>query len=146
MQFNSVQSGSFLTGAKSVVDATNEIYEATRNTGLDVTQITNQNRQSRADLKVVAERAARDTRAQSMKSAADRKIDDIKIDLYKYKKEKLRKAGILAANMYMQTAALMGPEAPKKAEFQDPCQMRRRTMLPDRIPDRYERIDGEIWY
>ena len=116
MQFNSVQSGSFLTCAKSVVDATNEIYEATRNTGLDVTQITNQNRQSRADLKVVAERAARDTRAQSMKSAADRKVDDIKIDLYKYKKEKLRKAGILAANMYMQTAALMGQEAQEERQ------------------------------
>lgn len=115
MQFNSVQSGSFLTGAKSVVDATNEIYEATRNTGLDVTQITNQNRQSRADLKVVAERAARDTRAQSMKSVADREIDDVKIDLYKYKKEKLRKAGLLAANMFMQQAAMQGRTADANA-------------------------------
>ena len=56
MQFNSVQSGNFLTGAKSVTDAATEIYDTAQETGFQVDKVIKQANANEAVKKVAASR------------------------------------------------------------------------------------------
>lgn len=78
MQFNSVQSGSFLTGAKSVTDAATEIYDTAQQTGFQVDQVIKQANANEALKKVAAARRNALMAQTALEEGTEAKTTDIK--------------------------------------------------------------------
>ena len=100
MQFNSVKSGSFLFGAKSVADTSTDIYETAMDSKLNAGQITKQHIASQANQKIARERAIRNLGATALTQASQKKVSDI-VDKAENDIDKIlkpaRMAGALAA-------------------------------------------------
>jgi hypothetical protein len=79
MQFNSVKSGTFLAGAKSVNDNATEIYDTARRTGFQVDRVIKQANASDAVKKVAAARRNSAIVEQASDIIGDAKTEDIKI-------------------------------------------------------------------
>ena len=77
MQFNSVQSGSFLTGAKSVTDAATEIYDTAQQTGFQVDQVIKQANANEALKKVAAARRNALMASTALEEGTEAKTTDI---------------------------------------------------------------------
>lgn len=77
MQFNSVKSGSFLIGAKSVADTSTDIYETAMDSKLNAGQITKQHIASQASQKIARERAIRNLGSTALNQASKKKVSDI---------------------------------------------------------------------
>lgn len=78
MQFNSVKSGTFLAGAKSVNDNATEIYDTARQTGFQVDRVIKQANASNAVKKVAAARRNSAIVEQASDIIGDAKTEDIK--------------------------------------------------------------------
>ena len=78
MQFNSVQSGSFLTGAKSVTDNATEIYNTAIQTGFNADQVIKQSNANDAVKQMATARRQASMAKSAITSSANTKIDDIK--------------------------------------------------------------------
>ena len=78
MQFNSVQSGSFLTGAKSVNDNVTDIYNTAIQTGFNADQVIKQANANDAVKQMATARRQASMANTAITSAADTKVDDIK--------------------------------------------------------------------
>ena len=78
MQFNSVQSGNFLTGAKSVTDAVTEIYDTAQETGFQVDEVIKQANVNEAVKKVAAARRNALATEFGLELTASVKKEDIK--------------------------------------------------------------------
>jgi|9_EtaG_2_1085328.scaffolds.fasta_scaffold01168_10 hypothetical protein len=92
MQFNSVQSGSFLTGAKSVTDAATEIYNTAQQTGFQVDTVIKQANANEALKKVAAARRNALMASTATKGVVEAKTEDIKTKRDKAIKDILRPA------------------------------------------------------
>ena len=92
MQFNSVQSGSFLTGAKSVTDAATEIYNTAQQTGFQVDTVIKQANANEALKKVAAARRNALMATTATKEVAAAKTEDIKTKRDKAIKDIMRPA------------------------------------------------------
>ena len=78
MQFNSVQSGSFLTGAKSVTDNATDIYNTAIQTGFNADQVIKQSNANDAVKQMATARRQASMAKSAITSSANTKIDDIK--------------------------------------------------------------------
>ena len=78
MQFNSVQSGSFLTGAKSVNDNVTDIYNTAIQTGFNADQVIKQSNANDAVKQMATARRQASMAKAAITSSANTKIDDIK--------------------------------------------------------------------
>tara|TARA_S200002703_G_scaffold9555_2_gene9441 strand:+ start:627 stop:1586 length:960 start_codon:yes stop_codon:yes gene_type:complete len=92
MQFNSVKSGTFLAGAKSVNDNATEIYDTARRTGFQVDRVIKQANASDAVKKVAAARRNSAIVEQASDIIGDAKTEDIKTKGKKAVKDILRPA------------------------------------------------------
>jgi hypothetical protein len=115
MQFNSVKSGTFLAGAKSVNDNATEIYDTARRTGFQVDRVIKQANASDAVKRVAAARRNSAIVEQASDIIGDAKTEDIKTKGKKAVKDILRPAvrmegvnrmaGSVAAGAYMMDEA-----------------------------------------
>ena len=78
MQFNSVQSGSFLTGAKSVTDNATDIYNTAIQTGFNADQVIKQANANDAVKQMATARRQASMANTAITSAANTKVEDIK--------------------------------------------------------------------
>ena len=78
MQFNSVQSGSFLTGAKSVTDNATDIYNTAIQTGFNADQVIKQANANDAVKQLATARRQASMANTAITSAANTKVEDIK--------------------------------------------------------------------
>jgi len=92
MQFNSVQSGSFLTGAKSVTDAATEIYNTAQQTGFQVDTVIKQANANEALKKVAAARRNALMASTATEGVVEAKTKDIKTKRDKAIKDIMRPA------------------------------------------------------
>ena len=115
MQFNSVQGGSFLTGAKSVTDAATEIYDTAQQTGFQVDQVIKQANANEALKKVAAARRNALMASTALEEGTEAKTTDIETKRDKAIKDIWRPAvrmegvnrmaGSIAAGAYMMEEA-----------------------------------------
>jgi len=122
MQFNSVQSGSFLTAAKSVTDAATEIYNTAQQTGFQVDTVIKQANANEALKKVAAARRNALMANTATKGVVAAKTEDIKTKRDKAIKDIMRPAvrmegvnrmaGSVAAGAY-----IMDESKKARAEF-----------------------------
>ena len=78
MQFNSVQSGSFLTGAKSVTDNATDIYNTAIQTGFNADQVIKQSNANDAVKQMATARRQASMAKSAITSSANNKVEDIK--------------------------------------------------------------------
>lgn len=78
MQFNSVQSGSFLTGAKSVTDNATDIYNTAIQTGFNADQVIKQSNANDAVKQMATARRQASMAKSAITSSANAKVEDIK--------------------------------------------------------------------
>lgn len=81
MQFNSVQSGSFLTGAKSVTDNATDIYNTAIQTGFNADQVIKQSNANESVKKMATARRQASMANTAIDSLATGKVKDIKAKL-----------------------------------------------------------------
>ena len=111
MQFNSVKSGSFLTGAKSVTDNATDIYNTAIQTGFNADQVIKQSNANDAVKKVALARRKGEMGKAGLSNFTDAKITEmdaqLKKDLRDIKRPAVRMEGInrmagsIAAGKYM---------------------------------------------
>ena len=111
MQFNSVKSGSFLTGAKSVTDNATDIYNTAIQTGFNADQVIKQSNANDAVKKVALARRKGEMGKAGLSNFTDAKITEmdakLKKDLKDIKRPAVRMEGInrmagsLAAGKYI---------------------------------------------
>ena len=131
MQFNSVKSGTFLAGAKSVNDNATEIYDTARRTGFQVDRVIKQANASDAVKKVAAARRNSAIVEQASDIIGDAKTEDIKTKGKKAVKDILRPAvrmegvnrmaGSVAAGAY-----IMDESKKARAEFAELKALRKK--------------------
>jgi muramidase (phage lysozyme) len=131
MQFNSVKSGTFLAGAKSVNDNATEIYDTARRTGFQVDRVIKQANASDAVKKVAAARRNSAIVEQASDIIGDAKTEDIKTKGEKAVKDILRPAvrmegvnrmaGSVAAGAY-----IMDESKKTRAEFAELKALRKK--------------------
>ena len=78
MQFNSVQSGSFLTGAKSVNENVTDIYNTAIQTGFNADQVIKQSNANDAVKQMATARRQASMANTAITSSANNKVEDIK--------------------------------------------------------------------
>ena len=105
MQFNSVKPGSFLIGAKSVTDKSNEIYETAMDTKLNVGAITKQHIASQANLNIARERALRKVGSTALDQASNKTVSDI-YDKANAEVDKILKPARMAGALAAGTASI----------------------------------------
>lgn len=123
MQFNSVQSGSFLTGAKSVTDNATDIYNTAIQTGFNADQVIKQANANESVKKMATARRQASMANAGLTNFTDAKITEmdakLKKDLKDIKRPAVRMEGVnrmagsLAAGKYIMDEAKL---AQKEAE------------------------------
>lgn len=111
MQFNSVQSGSFLTGAKSVTDNATEIYNTAIQTGFNADQVIKQANANESVKKMATARRQESMANTAITTASNAKVKDIEDKLPGQIKDIMRPAvrmeginrmaGTIAAGKYI---------------------------------------------